>query len=495
MISKSVNPIKLELAWEAVQDVYATHANIQAYRYRLRTFCSFGEKTYLMKVVERSIQAFYDPDESRVMAQLGLQDFLKSRWRTAFQKKALDALREARRYSGRYHLNSRDLSKQELFRRVREGTKINNKLFACFCACQPQYTSLVEEYVKGYMGSALSEEDRSTVFLALTRSTRKTPLMEEEIRWKKVYAELSKRFDGHYPSLNEYSYPELETHARLYGLIVAADGMPPWTKESLYEKLLTSHSDPVHTKVDLQSSKGYKRAIVRQYHVSQKVVDLCDAIVTLGHLRLRLRVLGWMPVMNIITSELFPQLPNYLPYTARQLECTVPEELEKIFKGNHSLSAQELEERQKLLFYGLYRGKEVRWSGNDAKKMLSELIPVFNTSIHILKGQIGWKGKVRARCYVIHWDAKNVTDEIRRMPLGAVLIAGQTRPQLMPAIQKAAAIVTDEGGLLSHAAIVSRELGKPCVIGTKYATKVFSTGDLLDVDADIGIVKLIERHK
>ena len=61
------------------------------------------------------------------------------------------------------------------------------------------------------------------------------------------------------------------------------------------------------------------------------------------------------------------------------------------------------------------------------------------------------------------------------------------------AIKKAKAIVTDEGGVTSHAAVVSRELGIPCVIGTKLATKVFKDGDFVEVDAEKGIVKIVGK--
>ena len=53
------------------------------------------------------------------------------------------------------------------------------------------------------------------------------------------------------------------------------------------------------------------------------------------------------------------------------------------------------------------------------------------------------------------------------------------------------AIVTDEGGILSHAAIIARELGKPRVIGTKMATQVLKDGDMMEVDANNGIVKKV----
>jgi len=62
-------------------------------------------------------------------------------------------------------------------------------------------------------------------------------------------------------------------------------------------------------------------------------------------------------------------------------------------------------------------------------------------------------------------------------------------------MKKASAIVTDDGGITCHAAIVSRELGKPCIIGTKIATKVLHDGDLVEVDADNGVVRILEKAK
>ncbi|NCF75260.1 MAG: hypothetical protein GWO87_02115 [Xanthomonadaceae bacterium] len=68
-----------------------------------------------------------------------------------------------------------------------------------------------------------------------------------------------------------------------------------------------------------------------------------------------------------------------------------------------------------------------------------------------------------------------------------------TSPDYIAGIKKASVIITDEGGLTCHAAIVSRELNKTCVIGTKIATKVLKDGDLIEVDANKGVVKILKR--
>ena len=60
-------------------------------------------------------------------------------------------------------------------------------------------------------------------------------------------------------------------------------------------------------------------------------------------------------------------------------------------------------------------------------------------------------------------------------------------------MKKSSVIITDAGGLTSHAAIVSRELGIPCIVGTKIATQVLKDGDLVEVDAEKGIVKILKK--
>lgn len=80
--------------------------------------------------------------------------------------------------------------------------------------------------------------------------------------------------------------------------------------------------------------------------------------------------------------------------------------------------------------------------------------------------------------------------DISKVKEGDVLVAVMTTPDMVPAMKKASAIVTDEGGMTCHAAIVSRELGVPAVVGTKKATKVLKDGMLVTVDGEKGIVYL-----
>ncbi len=79
--------------------------------------------------------------------------------------------------------------------------------------------------------------------------------------------------------------------------------------------------------------------------------------------------------------------------------------------------------------------------------------------------------------------------EMQSVRKGDIIVSPMTTPVFLPGLKKAAAIVTDEGGLLCHAAIVARELQIPCIVGTEYATGVLKDGDMVEVDAEHGIVK------
>jgi phosphohistidine swiveling domain-containing protein len=143
-------------------------------------------------------------------------------------------------------------------------------------------------------------------------------------------------------------------------------------------------------------------------------------------------------------------------------------------------------------------GKFSDWKyivGNEAGKIISQLNCVSRETTKI-KGSVGNKGNYTGKVKIINFSLKtNFNEKINTMNNGDVLVSGSTGPEMILACKKAGAIVTDEGGIISHAAIVSRELGIPSIIGTKIATKVLKDGDLVEVDANNGIVTILKRAK
>lgn len=112
------------------------------------------------------------------------------------------------------------------------------------------------------------------------------------------------------------------------------------------------------------------------------------------------------------------------------------------------------------------------------------------TTVNELKGMTACMGKestIVGKVKIILNPKDNFLKE------GEILVTSMTRPEFLPYMKKAKAIITNEGGITSHAAIISRELGIPCVIGTKFATEVLKNGDLVEVDIRKGIIKILKR--
>jgi len=101
-----------------------------------------------------------------------------------------------------------------------------------------------------------------------------------------------------------------------------------------------------------------------------------------------------------------------------------------------------------------------------------------------LHGECGSPGVAVGRVCIIRRP-----EEMDKMKEGDILVSHATDPRFVPAMKKASAVIAEVGGIVCHAAIVARELGIPCVIGTKIATKVLKDGDMVEVDAGKGIVK------
>jgi len=103
-----------------------------------------------------------------------------------------------------------------------------------------------------------------------------------------------------------------------------------------------------------------------------------------------------------------------------------------------------------------------------------------------VKGQVASPGRASGRVKLVF-----TTRDLKKVKKGDILISPMTTANFMPAIEKAAAIITDEGGIICHAAIIARELNKPCLIATKISTKIFKDNDLVEIDTFARVVRKI----
>lgn len=132
------------------------------------------------------------------------------------------------------------------------------------------------------------------------------------------------------------------------------------------------------------------------------------------------------------------------------------------------------------------------FTGSQAREMYKRvpkenLIP--DEEISEISGMCACPGEAKGEVKIIE-----VPSDIPKMNQGDILVSETTYPSLVPAMKKAGAIVTNAGGLTCHAAIVSRELRIPCVVGTKIANKIFKDGDRVEVNATKGIIRRVYEN-
>lgn len=105
-----------------------------------------------------------------------------------------------------------------------------------------------------------------------------------------------------------------------------------------------------------------------------------------------------------------------------------------------------------------------------------------------IQGNIAMKGRIQGSAKTILSPKEN-----NKVEKGDILVTSMTTPDFLPAMERAAGFITDEGGITCHASIVAREMKKPCIIGTKNATKILKNGDTIELNADEGIVNIIKK--
>jgi len=242
--------------------------------------------------------------------------------------------------------------------------------------------------------------------------------------------------------------------------------------------------------VKLSSPSVFKNYIAEKNTLIKKL-KLCDALVEIVRItdimmwwqddRKRVILIGCCG-MDMFLKEMsarFKIKHQYLRYLLAE-EITL-----KTFK---SFPVKMCQERIKGCFI-LYEGKKLDILTGDDYKVFKEALRKQEDGEELkeIRGMCASVGKALGKVHICKTHA-----DIKAFKKGEILVTGMTRPEFVPAMNRAAAIVTDEGGITCHAAVISRELAKPCVIGTKIATKMLKNGDLVEVVANHSLVKIIE---
>ncbi len=191
---------------------------------------------------------------------------------------------------------------------------------------------------------------------------------------------------------------------------------------------------------------------------------------------------------HVYVRALLAAAADRLGVSAEQILFLLPDEIIGLLRAGKPAPLDLIAERHRAyVWISLPRMRYVTLAGDDALAWRPDLDgEAPRREDDLLRGQPAFAGKARGRAVIVRAIAD--LDRVRR---GDVLVAPATNIDFVPALHRAIALVTEEGGILCHAAIVSREMRIPAVIGVRRATRLLTSGELVEVDATCGIVRRV----
>lgn len=253
----------------------------------------------------------------------------------------------------------------------------------------------------------------------------------------------------------------------------------PWTFELILQRMQNVDKN-VRLEYEYIKNKQETQELITKYNISlsdQKIIWIAKEVSYFRSYRL-----------DVYTKAGY-NIKNLLAVIAEKLEINVTDvvfltytEIVLLLQSEENADRSEIAKRKNNFWQMKFSLGTIRFQYEEP----FEVVLMKEIKLQEFKGRIAFPGKVRGRVQIIRGVL-----EFDKMRLGDVLVTSMTTPDFVPLMEKAAAIVTDEGGMTCHAAIVARELHKPCIVGTEVATKALKDGDLIEVDATKGTVRKI----
>ncbi|MEW5955625.1 MAG: PEP-utilizing enzyme [Candidatus Micrarchaeota archaeon] len=358
----------------------------------------------------------------------------------------------------------------------------------------PEFTEFLKNYLRA---KEASEEKVNAHFIALTSPSEKSAEALQHEDFLKLAIEVENNGDaaalvesgGALAALGLESTVALEVYARKYEAMGALWTLQPFPLEhhaaelaALFRAGKSPSEELERAAVELAERRELKQTLFKRLSIDDKHAKLFDVfsrfMLTKFHRRYaQLR-------SHYAMRRVFREIETRFGLSFVQSRFFLTEEFRPLLEGrlDPSLAA----EREKFCVLYTEKGFARLFVGEEAAELAKSTKKQLALDVTEIMGQCASLGKARGRVKII-LSAR----DLYKMSSGDVLVAIATNPDVVPAMRKAAAIVAEQGGVTCHAAIVSRELGVPCVIGTKIATKWLKDGDVVEVDAAKGLVKKI----
>lgn len=267
----------------------------------------------------------------------------------------------------------------------------------------------------------------------------------------------------------------LESHVNLFGYMGLTNDFrsSPWDKKH-FEKNMLEFKTPQEDLKKLVSTREKELTTYKSFikTLPKKTVKIAELLQ--DYMWFRNKRISVLKVAQYNLRSLFLEICRRFGLSFDDLIWYKVDEIEDLLKNNKKVK---IALRKKQFRIELIDGK-IRYFDKELGRKSAD------SKIVELKGMIASVGQAAGIARIL-----SSSKEIEKVKEGDILVTAMTTPDFVTAMRRSAAIVTDEGGILCHAAIVSREFGIPCIVGTQIATQVLKDGDRVLVDAEKGVVR------
>lgn len=388
--------------------------------------------------------------------------------------------------------NFRNLSVKKLAAYFEAYSQFAIKTIAYFRAARPELEIGPErELRKELKGCYLDKKERQRAFNIITTATASDPIKEEARDWLSLVR---------LPAPSEKIFAK---HARKYpwlfmGVYSPKKAVAILTKKYSEDKRHINQLEQTQARSEWQIKdvRNRQKKIYAHCGHNKRMRYLASIFQDIGVKRFFIKPI-WAG-MELYGVDLFDEIARRINIdTDDLLETYTDPEIKGFLYEGTALASEEMRRRKEFVVLRLKNNIIAVFSGESARKFIQEMIQdETEKSVTELKGMAGNSGIARGLAKV--FEATGVEGlhkqaQKKNYQKGDILVSVFTQPNMIFLIRKAAAIVTDGGGITSHAAIVSREFGLPSVLGTKNATKVLKDGDLIEVNGDEGVIRILKR--
>ena len=397
-------------------------------------------------------------------------------------------------------------SNRELFRHYKTFVDYNRESYECGLLL-PLLDFHTTVFLADELHAILRKRGKDKLFHLFTIPTLQTTVAKQELDLLRILQIVNKhakcrrlfqsrRISDLMPALKA-QFPKIlrkvEAHTKKYCFAYFNYEGPAANKEyflDLLQELIKRRINPTKKLKEheqhIEATKKKQKTAVKKLKLSfyeRQIVELTrDGVFYKAHRR-ELQSCSYYHI-----EALLSEIGRRLYLSVKQVKMLLPDEVRAALKQGATF-LDEIQERQKLLYCDYASDHRfVCLSGEKARKFLEKNVVLEKINVHLtsFSGTTAYPGAVKGRVKII-----NFPDDMIKMAKGNILVAMTTSPSLMSAIRMASAIVTEEGGLTCHAAIVARELRIPCVVGAKPVARVLKDGDMVEVDANKGVVRKI----